>query len=151
MILYLTAWDDDQIIKIGCSDSRRWLSFPGARLVLALPFQDSASCYGLERDLHRDASRIWDRAFDSGADARHYLGKRGSGYLECYRATVGEALHFIASQYDVTVRRHSTTSRSYERTNGRTNADAPTGEHQSCSYVTRARATRSRRAREDTP
>ena len=125
-VLYLVSWDDDGIVKVGISNRRRWRSFPNARLVLALPFAGAIACYDLEAAFHHQ--RPWPRAFASGAAAMPYLGGRGHGYLECYRTTADDALDRIASQCasrcGVTVPHHITTSRSYGRTDGRTNGEA---------------------------
>ena len=86
---YLVAWDDQLVIKAGVTNKQRWRTFclRGARLVL-LHFSDAgpADTSDLEQQVLAYLRGRLSYAFDANADAEPFLGHRGDGYLECYRA-----------------------------------------------------------------
>jgi hypothetical protein len=103
--VYVVAWDDAGIVKIGFTNDlrRRRRMFLGARLVLALTFPTAMIAYDFESQANHAAFAAWPRAFASSDEARSYISDRARGFLECYRTTVGEVLELIASQCVVTM------------------------------------------------
>lgn len=154
--LYVVTWKTAGIIKIGFTDHlrRRLKTLAEATVVLALTFPDSLAGCDFEIEANRAAFHAWSRAFTSRKESFPFLGPFGGGYLECYRATPGQALDLIASQCYVTVsrhdvskyrdatsERHSVTSRSYGRTDGLTETSG-FRDGKKFRYVTRRRARR---------
>lgn len=150
--LYVVSWDEAGFIKIGFSDhlTRRLRAFPGARLILTLTFPTSLAAYEFEVAAHRVAFPAWPQAFASRKEAEAYFD--GVGFRECYRVSPAEALDLIASQCDITMRRHNASSqcdvtpdchtvmsRSYGRTDGLTE-NCGFRDAKIYSYVTRVRA-----------
>lgn len=149
---YLVSWDEPKIVKFGFTELRRWLSFPGARLVVGLPFDNAFACYQFEDDIHHLACRTWPRAFTSAKEAVPYLGSGGAGWMECYHAELGHAVELVAfgchdgmschdatSQSNVTMPRHDATSRCYGEKN-RELTDVETGFCRSSKLLTVTRA-----------
>lgn len=155
--LYVAAWEQAGIVKIGFTDHlhRRRKALAGAEVILTLTFPDSLAGYDFEIAANATAFRTWPRAFASRTQAIPFLPPFGRGYTECYLATPAEALDLVASQCNVTVYRHdvtpyrdatsprhSATSRSYGRTDGLTEIFCGFRDEKIFPDVTRARAGR---------
>lgn len=125
--VYLVTWPDHLIIKAGVTDCARWRNFV-ARGALLLDARLDLRPWRLETDLERCLSDRLPRAFRVREDAAPWLGNRGGGYLECYRAPSGEALEqSIAACMSIMRTHHASASAARWSTDGRT--DVPTKMH----------------------
>lgn len=117
--VYVVAWDDT-IVKIGYSARKRWRAFTarGAQIVTLVPFDSGIDALRCESAMHKAAMASWKYAFRTREDAKPYLGRDGSGWVECYQATAETARHFAASI--VTAHRDDALPRTMRVTDART-------------------------------
>lgn len=97
--VYAVYWADDQILKVGYSEYQRWKPFVarGAEVLSLRTFDTYDEASALEQTCHSLLRHVCERAFDSRAEARPYLGGSGGGYLECYRMLGAMHLHHASA------------------------------------------------------
>lgn len=88
--VYMVAWPDLNIVKVGYSYVQRWKPFVarGGILIGVEEFEDTAGAFLREDDLAWLMAEISERAFDHKAQAAEILGNKGSGWTECWSASL---------------------------------------------------------------
>ncbi len=87
--VYMVAWPDLNIVKVGYSYVQRWKPFlaRGGRLIGVEEFADAAAAFRRESDIAWLMAEISNPAFTHKAQAAVILGNRGSGWSECWAAS----------------------------------------------------------------
>lgn len=91
--LYIVGWPEFDVVKIGITSNGRERYGPflarGAEMLLlsTYPFGDNLNEEQRMREL---LSLRWPPAFESKEESMLMLGRRGSGWMECYRIPVDE-------------------------------------------------------------
>lgn len=122
--VYLVGWDDALIIKPGYTGCRRYRKFEIREATTygvwggtgARPWREALLT---ENALGRILRAHCESAFTSAVDAIPYLGARGGGYLECYRAPDRDTYLAMLSRCLLAVPAHM--PRTYVRTDALTN------------------------------
>lgn len=88
-VVYVVAWDQAEIVKVGyTAGTRRWKMFRrDARLIGIEAFGASSAALRREHELHADLASFCPRAFTGRTEAIPFLGGRGAGWTECFRIT----------------------------------------------------------------
>ena len=91
--LYIVGWSEEGVVKAGVTMNGRQRFGPflarGAEM-LHLEAFEAGGDVAAEQRVHDALSARWPRAFASKAEAAPLLGRKGSGYLECYRVPYAE-------------------------------------------------------------
>lgn len=87
--VYMVAWRDLHIVKVGYSYVQRWKPFVarGGELIGVEEFEDATAAFRREDDLAWLMAEISKPAFTHKAQAASILGNRGSGFSECWSAS----------------------------------------------------------------
>jgi hypothetical protein len=91
--VYVVGWPDAGVVKVGYSAARRWRPFVarGGVIIRLEPHTNGPEAIQRETYLHTLMSAAFEPAFTEKAQALPILGTGGSGFLECYSASIEQA------------------------------------------------------------
>lgn len=85
--VYIVAWHEDYIIKVGYTSGKRWSIFVnrGAELVARSTHPNARDAIYHETDLEAVLAARGEPAFRDRAESVAHVGHGGGGWTECYR------------------------------------------------------------------
>jgi len=88
--VYMVAWPGLNIVKVGYSSFQRWKPFVarGGELIGVEEFEDVTAAFRREDDLAWLMAEVSRPAFTRREHAAQILGKKGSGWTECWAAPI---------------------------------------------------------------
>lgn len=91
--VYVVGWPSENVVKVGYTTTRRWMPFVARGGVVMHLEQHPTGVEALQREdyLHGLMRDAFDGAFTEKKQALAILGTGGSGYLECYSASIEHA------------------------------------------------------------